>query len=331
MHDAADVVPAAGRAGLGYAAKPGTRQAEDGSRAYHGPELDALAPYLNEALAEWADTAFTSASLSCSHDHVDASSCAWYHGAWPALRMLDVVSSPAWHHEFYSANLRLDIRDSVTPRILISGVADFSMLAFVLAAVKGIDPQPEIHVIDCCRTPLDACVWYAHHAGGRVAVDQQSVLSPPETLVRLCGGQSGDLFDLITTDALLTRFTRPGTEQVVAGWFSLLRRGGSVVTTVRLHPRDVPGESSADVSGFVSRVAELARLRRFPKIKDEDLVAAASLYAQKMTSHDLGDVNEILALFREVGFVIEHQEVAPVKGEVTPTEYLRLVARKPVA
>jgi len=305
---------------------PEPLESEGSIRPYNGPELHELEPYLNEALAEWAETAFTTAPLSCTHDQVDNSSCAWYHGAWPALRALDVVSSPAWHHEFYSSNLYRKMRVPATRRILISGTADFSILAFVLAAVKGLDPQPEIHIIDLCPTPLEACLWYSLRTGGKIAVLQRSVLDLPEVLMEGPGKGSNEFFDLIVTDALLTRFEFGDAKDIVTNWFRLLRPGGSVITTVRLHPRDVSDGSASD---FTAKVAGLVQLRREPsKITNHDLVAAADVYARRITSHNLGDVGDVSSLFIKVGFVLEHEDVAPVKGELTRTQYLRLVARK---
>jgi hypothetical protein len=307
----------------------GLQRQEDSSYPYSGPDFDELEPYLNNALAEWAEIAFAVASLSCSRDHVDNSSCAWYHGSWSALRVLDVVSSPAWHRNFYSSSLSQKIKSATVPRILITGTADFSIVALVLAALKEIDSQPEIHIIDLCQTPLDSCLWYSRRTGGKVAVHKRSVLDSPGLLLKALGGSSNEPFDLIVTDALLTRFESNRAVDIIESWSNLLRPGGSVITTVRLHPRDGSSESASNISDFVDRVANSPRLGLKPsKISDDELVHAARVYAQSITSHNLGDVEDIISLFTRARFVIEHQELASVKGELTPTKYMRLVAQR---
>ena len=56
---------------------------------------------LRASVAEWCATVSSLSPASCSHGPVDAVSCAWYHGVWPFLREVDMVSSPTWHHDFY--------------------------------------------------------------------------------------------------------------------------------------------------------------------------------------------------------------------------------------
>lgn len=299
----------------------------DGKSSYYGPGFADLDSYLTDALAEWSQTAFVTAPLSCTHDHVDGESCAWYHGPWSALRVLDVVSSPTWHKDFYIRALE-EIRTNPVRRVLISGAADFSMLAFIYAAWKGL-PAPRVDVVDLCRTPLDACQWYARRSGATVAVHQQDILAGFTADVPSDGGCK---FELIVADALLTRFDSREAGDVLANWYSTLRPGGAVITTVRLHPRDRFIRSEQSVDLFVGRVTELARRHHETlKIGVAELTEAARQYAWNMTSFDHGDVDHVTKMFTAAGFDVVGCEKALVAGEIVPTEYARICARRPSA
>jgi hypothetical protein len=126
----------------------------------------------------------------------------------------------------------------------------------------------------------------------------------------------------------------------------LLRPGGAVVTTVRLHPRnswqahvdDEPVDAGARealvrvtdaVTDFSLRLRERAAgWQRVIGADLDELSDAAREYAVRITSNDLGDVAEVLDQFHEHGLSVPFFDVAKVDGELVPTEYLRLVARK---
>src|SRR5690606_40335193 len=83
-------------------------------------------------------------------------SCAWYHGFWPYMRLLDYGSSPELHKGFYLEGLA-PLAAGGEPRILISGAADFAMLEVAREAFAGGRARPEFTVIDRCETPLALC------------------------------------------------------------------------------------------------------------------------------------------------------------------------------
>jgi len=266
---------------------------------------------LRASVAEWCATVSSLSPASCSHGPVDAVSCAWYHGIWPFLREVDMVSSPTWHHDFYRTWLP---RDAGGP-VLVSGAADFSMVAYAIEA--GAEPV----VLDQCRTPLDASEWYARRAGARLTTRQADLLRDDLGVADAA---------VIVSDALLTRFAPADAAIVAKKWFGALAPGGRVVTTVRIH-----SGSAFDADGEARGRAQFAeRLRRkldahHHKIGTADLVVAAGVYADKMTSANLGSAGSIRRVFEAAGFTIVHEELAVVRGEFAPTRYLRLVAERP--
>jgi hypothetical protein len=61
----------------------------------------------------------------------------------------------------------------------------------------------------------------------------------------------------------------------------------------------------------------------------EDLSSSARQYAQRMTSHDLGDARDVTAAFEDQKFEILQHGAGRVPGELIGTEYLRVLARRP--
>lgn len=281
---------------------------------------------LDELLAAYAPQMAKVAAARCAGGFIDPVSCEWYHGVWPYLRCLGVVSSPVWHRGFYGEALKQALEDAARPRprVLISGTADFSMLEQVCFSARAARPDPDsvsITVLDRCGTPLEACRWYAGQVGRGIAVVQADVF---DTVA------ANGPYDLVTTDAFLTRFSRGQCAAVIAAWRSLLRTGGRVVTTVRLHGQmeRLPGTGEG-VYEFVERVEKAAVSPESGIFFDVPAIAAAATrYARLMRSTDLGDEDEVLQLFRDGGFDVIGQERARVAGELHPVEYLRIAARK---
>ena len=119
---------------------------------------------LEEPLVLSADLMHGVAAVMCSGDHVDRSSCAWYHGAWQYMRVMNLVSTPTWHSEFYTRELSAAVSRRKSVRAIITGTADYSLLAYLLACDP--DGRAEIDVLDLCATPLFACRWYANASDG---------------------------------------------------------------------------------------------------------------------------------------------------------------------
>lgn len=271
---------------------------------------------LAQALETYAPIAVAQAPTTCLGGYVDPDSCAWYHGAWPYLRAFGAVSSPEWHRDFYGDALRQVTGEHAAPRVLVSGCADFSMLDQVMRADGSADGC-QVTVTDRCQTPLDACRWYADHLGASVSTWRGDIMGAPA-----CLGP----FEVITTDAFLTRFDAQSAAKVIDAWRALLAPGGAVVTTVRAHERDERREDDGDVAAFAAKVRDTAHRR---SAVDLDFVEGlAHTYARRMCSADLGGAAEVCALFADGGFDVRFLQAATVPGEFRPVDYLRIVARK---
>lgn len=280
-------------------------------------------PDLEEPLALSADIIFEVAGVLCTYDQADRErkTCSWYHSVWQYLRLMDLVSTPTWHSRFYHEELVKALSRGTEARSAITGCADYSMLAFLKAASDSNGFPGSFSVIDRCPTPLFACKWYARHLGFEVTTFEEDLFDPKSRI------EPG--FDLICTDALLTRFSRAETRDVLRRWKSLIRPGGRVVTTVRVHPLSPAARSPEEAVQDFSRraVQRYARWRSFLRRTPAEIGELAETYARRMQSENLGDVEEIMSMFRESGFVIERHEVASTPGELQRTTYLELSLR----
>jgi SAM-dependent methyltransferase len=313
-------------------------------RQLAGRDEPPIGPDLTERLLESADLLYHTAQMSCGKNKLidRKAGCGWYHGAWQYLRLFDMVSSPTWHPGFYTGQLQDAIHERGARRVLISGAADYTTLAFVLDAARpapGTTPvELDVHVVDLCRTPLLACQWYAKRLGVELTVHQADVTRPGEMAA------AGGSFDLIVADAFLTRFDQDGANNVLSSWFEMLVPGGTVVTTIRLHPSNEyvdqevfdlafdRGRRVTDpIDDFEFRLRERATgWQDLLRIDLETLSWAGRQYAKRMISHDLGDAEVIRKAFTYYEFEFEHQEATRVTGELVGTEYLRIAARRPM-
>jgi ubiquinone/menaquinone biosynthesis C-methylase UbiE len=261
------------------------------------------------------------AARHCKGSYLSQMSCRWYHGSWQYLRLVNVVSTPDWHFDFYKRSVGEAARLMPVGKILICGMADYGMLAHLLADLSSEQRvKYEITALDLCATPLRICEWFAERQSVELRTLEEDALDM---------GLRDSWFGLILTDAFLSRFTDRERKEVVAEWRRVLAPGGFVVTTARVEETSekVVG-SAADVSAFVERARNAAlelRRRNMLPCSIEDIETMASEYAQKIVSYPLTS-DELQTLF--AGFEMTHERSC-TPGEFGQTSYARIVARKP--
>ena len=284
-------------------------------------------------------------SPHCTNDFVvhnssvatHTSSCNWYHSVWQYLRVLDCVSAPQWHQDFYVKNIRDCIQGKKNISILISGSADYSLLHLILYAISDIDVTAEIDVVDLCNTPLNICKWYTKKI---IKPDKPSNIQISEYQSNITMFRVEKKYDVICTDAFLTRFSSSTTRSVVETWGRLLAPTGWIITTVRIHPEECTVQPtvaalSQDVDSFLTKVrnrySSLTDEERIKmKISLEELSFMSFRYILRMKSNILGQQSDIDKLFTESQLNVDksRSQLATVDGEVKETEYYRVIARK---
>lgn len=276
---------------------------------------------LEEPLIQSAPLAANLASFLCKGGYLDPSSCDWYHQVWQYLRIMDMVSTPTWHSKFYLDELYISNSNDHS-KVLISGTADYSMLAYLIRAFRG-KREPEVTVLDQCQTPLLLCQWYSQKQGvNNLKICNESILVYSQE----------DNFDLITSDAFLTRFAMEEKKQVLKVWEKSLVHNGKVVTTARIDDLTSEGPVQPAVSQiqlFTERAKQLAELwQDFVRIESNALAQQAKLYAEKMVSWSFKNEDEIRNIFENAGLRIVRLNIVDVKGEMKPSKYAQIVAEK---
>jgi hypothetical protein len=281
------------------------------------PEQVPTSLSLEEPLVESATTIAAVAPVLCVGDHIDDQDCSWYHGAWQYLRLLDLVSTPSWHHEFYSTALRRAL-DNGARTVCITGTADYSVLAYVLDAIAVSKVDAHVTVVDKCHTALFAAQWYAKRKKVKITTIAEDVVEFAHNHLAQ--------FDIVTTDAFLTRFRDSDVVTVLKAWREMLSTDGQVITTIRAHmesPRVQTDEEA--IRGFRERArTRWSRWEPFIQIPSSTISEYAEIYARRMVSNPIGSEAAISKLLASQ-FAIRFKALADVPGELFPTRYMRVI------
>lgn len=245
--------------------------------------------------------------------------CTWYHSAWQYFRMMNLVSTPTWHDKFFRKGLsRSLIGGKKEINILISGTADYSLLAYVINACGSVECKVNIDVVDSCQTPLFACQWYADKKSTQVNLINKNILEL----------ENYNHYDLICCGAFLTRFNKSDACKVIDKWKDLLVTGGKIVTTVRVYKKKSVSDKKQEryKQKFVNKAkVKYKSYKKYIKLSQEQIVDLAKKYTNNMSSNKLGDEKEILSLFKDFDVF---SKLKPTKGEYSKTTYLEISATK---
>jgi SAM-dependent methyltransferase len=287
---------------------------------------DAVSLDVAEPLAESAPLALQWATAHCGR-------CGSYHGAWQTLRLLGVLNSIRSDDDFFIPQLDRAIR-SGAGRILISGAADYALLARVAAVAKRHGVAPEVTVMDRCQTPLALNRWYARRAGMEVETVHGDILDY----------RNPGRFDLVCTHSFLCFFKQREREKLAGVWWDCLVPGGAVLTAQRARPDDPSPRhefTAAQAAALGERAHRLAT-ERFERlgIEPERARRLAVAYAEGRSTFLVRDSEQLRGLFLRQGFELAHfappggaQPVADIPSTPTRSGHLRwrILAVKPAA
>lgn len=210
------------------------------------------------------------------------------------LRLAGINTTPEHHAAFFRRHIR-----AAAPRaILISGTADYSLLAQILPVAGGA----RISVLDRCDTPLALNRWYARRAGVRIATRHADILDY----------RPGQRFDLICTHSFLGQFAPQRRSRLLAAWHAMLRPGGVVLTVNRLRRVSAGarvGFSKLQASTLQALIEEKAGLLgSILRVERSRLAGMAENYARHMGAWPIRSVEEISTAFQRAGFRVEHSQ-----------------------
>jgi len=274
------------------------------------------------------------ADKECTHSYLDKDSCMWYHSSWPILRALNVVSTPNWHGVFYTEAIASYLKSHENkPNILISATADATILEHIESALGDLD-NANIWVVDLCPTPLAVTQEYARSRGRTIHTLQVDALHLFEN------GLRDNFFDLVITDAFITRFElETDKRQLLSSWYTILKSGGQVITTCRISGEKKEIGTQLEVEEFVKKtsaafnacVKENSTLLRY--INKSLTLIKSEEYAKHIVSNPISE-QQIHSLFLNVGFYISNNPSGElllkkeVGGEFKATIYSQIIANK---
>lgn len=294
--------------------------------------LTSLMAQIEEPLLESAPLAWRLAPQLCRKDPATGENCAWVHRFWQYLRLLGLASTPSLHMKFFTDALTDRAGDQETPKVLISGAADYSMLALVLHAYRERNIRPDVTVVDQCETPLMLNRWFAERVASEITTRRCDIFEYTDA----------GSFDAVCTHSFLSELPPGRWPALLCKWRQLLRPGGAAITINRLRP----GVGSAPV-GFTPeqasafRAAVLERARLLPGASRTDpleLAHAAETYMSQRRTYAVQSREQILTLFEGAGFRVDSLSHGPVvsgvrhevSGPTTPgsADYARIVASR---
>ena len=298
---------------------------------------------LNNLLAESCSKMHEIALRNCGKDYVDEKEgCCWYHSVWQYLRALNCVSAPQWHDSFYRSAINAAIKDKTEVVVFISGTADYSMLHIITDQLTKTKIKAKIVILDKCATPLEICKWYAKKllaADCNILPENQlnnfkSNIDIEYVQQDLLYYGIDEKFDIICTDAFLTRFESGLVKSVITNWASRLKPDGKIINTVRIHDATSPRNLVAgthDIISFNDKVRTAYREyikneSSFP-LSEEEILFLANRYIIRMYSNDIGDRSAITKLFKDCGLRFnEKTNIIQVSGEISETNYMQIIA-----
>jgi hypothetical protein len=287
-----------------------------------------------EPLGESAPQARRLAPSLCRKDPATGTDCSWYHGLWQDLRLIGLAASPEHQPTFFLDTFQEIATKLPRPRVLISGAADYSILAYVLWACRENGLEPEVTVLDRCQTPLHFNTWYGERCGVNIHAVHADILDH----VSDCA------FDIICSHSFVGQFRAEHRPALVKKWWDFLTPGGAVMAINRVRP---PG--GATVVSFTREEAEKFRTVVAERSEGldvaspeeyEEILRRTEVYAHTAHTYTVSE-DDFLALFDDAGFQRENlvrivssdPKNRNIEGKAIPKNatHACLIARRPIA
>lgn len=261
----------------------------------------------NASLAAIAALARQLAPLQCPDGGNDAAtSCCWYHAAWPTLRLIGTVSGIDGDIEFFRSAFSQNACDG--DRVLITAAADHAMLEHVVDAYRSTGAEPDVTVVDRCRTPLALNRYFGEHAGARLECLQDDIVTHRPDMP----------FDVVCTHSILSFVPEGERDALFANWRAMLRPGGRLVFSQAVRPGhgggpDLRRFSSDEVEAFVARALADAAGAAGPAGEGcgHELAGLARRFATNKTAFVVDSAERIGDGLRQAGFEVARMEARP--------------------
>jgi SAM-dependent methyltransferase len=263
------------------------------------------------------DSAIFAHQYAQSHcqPYAPGQTCAWYHGSWQFLRLLDLVSTPAAHASHFARQLEKMSGDSGFQNILVSGSADSSMVQTIHETLANPNAKIKISVVDICGTPLKICEHYADDVGISIKTMRQDILE----------GLPQEQFDAIFTHSFMGYFDEENRQRLLLQWAGALRKGGRLITVQRVrenHAGDMVRFEHHEIEAFVARAEKLMQEPGNDDLEKHDVVGMAKAFAENFSNYPVRSAEQLRAMFEIAGFklhLFEQQATRGTEGVTGPS------------
>jgi len=234
----------------------------------------------------------------CRKDPESGEDCSWYHGLWLDLRAAGLAATAQYQAGFFLDAFGRMQSLGRPMRLLISGSADYSILAQILWACQARGVEAAATVLDRCETPLFINRWYAGQVGCRIETARADVTDySPDVL-----------FDVVCGHGFLGQVPPEARAMVVASWTRLLAPGGAILAINRVRPPGcAPVIRFGDAEGaeFCRLAQQRFRERRLvPESELDGVIERTRLYVRRLQGYAITEA-EFEQPFRDAGLRIE--------------------------
>ncbi|HEY1385608.1 MAG TPA: class I SAM-dependent methyltransferase [Dongiaceae bacterium] len=192
---------------------------------------------LDEPLRESAPLAFEIAHSTCADED-----CCTYHSMWQYLRLAGIHRGLQVDGPLFVAAAERMAGDGALNRALVSGTADYSILAHIAHGARRGGANPSFQVVDQCATTLRMNQWYGARRGFSVTTFRSDIFAfRPEAR-----------YDLICTHAFLGFHSFADRPMLFQRWAEWLAPGGRLCFSNTVSDQPIP----ADIEGRKKRIAE---------------------------------------------------------------------------
>lgn len=256
-----------------------------------------------EPLKESAALAREMANELCYRNPASGEQCSWYHGLWQDLRIMGLAASPQQQSDFFLEALKKLHQGRSDLRILISGAADYSILAHALHACRLLDIRSEITVIDICNTPLKLNEWYAEKATIHINTVREDILDYTASRP----------FDIVCSHSFLGQFDATRRKRIVDHWKRLLIPGGAALTINRIRTETLQESLAFSAQQSQAFLATVKSKSGYTEAINAMLLERAQVYAQRLRAYAIS-ASDLAILFTDQNYQISLNLTMSSKG-----------------
>jgi SAM-dependent methyltransferase len=212
------------------------------------------------------------APLLCDSEH----GCSGYHRCWSTVRLFQRGGALPAGFEFFRREIA-DLVNEGRTRVLISGAADTGLMALVCAVFGALSTEPEIVLVDRCRTTVTQNQILANYLGLRADIRQGDVRD-----------LDCEPVDAVIAHSFLLFFPEPERRQVIDVWGRALKPGGKVLMSAHIakHERvENPPKDEAKILAGRASLVRAALENGFPECDAQELGDTAEAIWRKQHGH----------------------------------------------